>query len=127
MLDTNLCIRVIRDRPKGLQERFNEATPGLCISVVTMAELFYGAEESAKPVEGRRQVMDFTGRLDVLDFDADAAAHCGEIRAALERQGQTVGPCDLMIAGHARSRGLVVVTGNLREFNRVDGLRCEDW
>ena len=127
MLDTNLCIRVIRDRPKGLQERFNEATPGLCISVVTVAELFYGAEKSAKPVEGRRQVMDFTGRIDVLDFDTDAAAHYGEIRAALERQGQAIGPYDLMIAGHARSRGLVVVTGNLWEFNRVDGLRCEDW
>lgn len=127
MLDTNLCIRVIRDRPKGLQERFNEATPGLCISVATVAELFYGAEKSAKPVEGRRQVMDFAGRIDVLDFDADAAAHYGEIRAALERQGQAIGPYDLMIAGHARSRGLVVVTGNLWEFNRVDGLRCEDW
>ena len=95
--------------------------------MVKAAELFYGAEKSAKPVEGRRQVMDFTGRIDVLDFDADAAAHHGEVRAALERQGQTIGPYDLMIAGHARSRGLVVMTGNLREFNRVDGLRCEDW
>lgn len=127
MLDTNLCIRVIRDRPKGLQERFNEATPGLCMSAVTAAELLYGAEKSARPAEGRRQVMDFAGRIDVLDFDTDAAAHCGEIRASLERQGQAIGPYELMIAGHARSRGLVMVTGNLREFNRVNGLRCEDW
>ena len=64
--------------------------------------------------------MDFTGRIDVLEFDTDAAAHHGEIRATLERQGQTIGPYDLMIAGHARSRGLVVVTGNLRKFTRVD-------
>ena len=127
MLDANLCIRVIRDRPKGLQERFNEATPGLCISTVTMAELLYGAEKSARPAEGRRQVIDFTGRIDVLDFDTDAAAHYGEIGATLERQGQVIGPYDLMIAGHARSRGLVMVTGNLGEFARVDGLRCEDW
>lgn len=127
MLDTNSCIRVIRDRPKGLQERFNEAAAGLCLSMVTVAELLYGAEKSARPAEGRHQVMDFTGRMDVLDFDADAAAHYGEIRATLERQGQIIGPYDLMIAGHARSRGLVVVTGNLGEFTRVNGLRCEDW
>ena len=126
MLDTDQCIRVIRDRPKGLQEHFNGAAPGLCISAVTMAELHHGVEKSARPAEGRRQVMDFTGRLDVLDFDADAAAHYGEIRATLERQGQIIGRYDLMIAGHARSRGLVVVTG-LREFTHVDGLRCEDW
>jgi len=127
MLDTNSCIRVIRDRPKGLQERFNEAAAGLCLSMVTVAELLYGAEKSARPAEGRHQDMDFTGRMDVLDFDADAAAHYGEIRATLERQGQIIGPYDLMIAGHARSRGLVVVTGNLGEFTRVNGLRCEDW
>ena len=127
MLDTNLCIRVIRDRPKGLQERFNEATPGLCVSMVTMTELLYGAEKSARLSDGRRQVMDFTGRVEVLDFDANAAAHYSEIRATLERQGQIIGPYDLMIAGHARSRGLVVVTGNLGEFSRVNGLRCEDW
>lgn len=127
MLDTNLCIRVIRDRPRGLQERFNEAAAGLCVSMVTMAELLYGAEKSARPAEGRRQAMDFTGRIEVLDFDADAAAHGGEIRATLERQGQIIGPYDLMIAGHARSRGLLVVTGNLGGFTRVDGLRCEDW
>ena len=95
--------------------------------MVTAAELPYGAEKSARPAEGRRQVRDFTGRIDVLDFDADAAAHRGEIRATLERQGKLIGPYDLMIAGHARSRGLVVVTGNLGEFARVDGLRCEDW
>ena len=71
--------------------------------------------------------MDFTGRLDMLDFDADAAARYGEIRATLERQGRIIGPCDLMIAGHARSGGSVVVTGSLRAFTRVDGLRCGDW
>jgi len=127
MLDTNLCIRVIRDRPKGLQDRFNEAAAGLCISMVTMAELLYGAEISGRPAESRRQVMDFTGRIEMLDFDVDAAAHYGEIRATLGRQGQVIGPYDLMIAGHARSRGLLVVTGNLGEFTRVNGLRCEDW
>ena len=71
--------------------------------------------------------MGFTGRVAVLDFDTDAAAHHGEIRATLERQGQVTGPDDLMVAGHARSRGLVMVTGNPRKSTRVDGLQCEDW
>lgn len=72
-------------------------------------------------------VETFAARLEVLDFDDDAAAHAGEIRADLERQGSPIGSYDLLIAGHARSRGLVVVTGNLAEFRRVEGLRCEDW
>lgn len=89
--------------------------------------LLYGAEKSADPVGNRRSVNGLAARLGVLDFDAEAAAHAAEIRAALERQGQVIGPYDLLIAGHARSRGLVVVTGNLREFQRVAGLRSEDW
>jgi tRNA(fMet)-specific endonuclease VapC len=127
MLDTNLCIRVLRDRPSGVRERFNAEAAALCISTVTLAELFYGAEKSAKPVENRQQVEAFAARLDVLPFDSEAAAHFGDIRADLARRGQVIGPYDLMIAGHARSRGLIVVTGNLGEFNRVDGLRAEDW
>lgn len=127
MLDTNLCIRVLRDRPAGLRERFNAEAAALCISTVTLAELLHGAEKSARPVETRQQVEAFAARLAVLAFDPAAAAHYGDIRADLERRGQVIGPYDLMIAGHARSRGLVVVTGNLGEFNRVPGLRAEDW
>jgi tRNA(fMet)-specific endonuclease VapC len=127
MFDTNLCIRVLRDRPSGLRERFNAEAAALCISTVTLAELLYGAEKSAKPIENRQQVESFAARLGVLPFDDSAAAHFGEIRATLERGGQVIGPYDLMIAGHARSRGLIVVTGNLGEFKRVDGLRAEDW
>jgi tRNA(fMet)-specific endonuclease VapC len=127
MLDTNLCIRVLRDRPEGLRERFNAEAAALCISTVTLAELLHGAEKSSRPIEIRQQVEGFAARLDVLPFDSDAAAHYGDIRADLERKGQVIGPYDLMIAGHARSRGLVVITGNLDEFNRVVGLRAEDW
>lgn len=127
MLDTNLCIRVLRDRPPGLRERFNAEAASLCISTITLAELLYGAEKSARPADTRAQVEAFAARLAVLQFDDEAAAHYGDIRAALERQGQAIGSYDLMIAGHARSRGLVVVTGNLREFTRVAGLRAEDW
>lgn len=127
MLDTNLCIRVLRDRPQGLRVRFNAEADALCISTVVLAELLHGAGKSAKPVENRREVERLAGRLEVLAFDAEAAAHAAEIRTTLERQGQVIGAYDLLIAGHARSRGIVVVTGNLGEFGRVEGLRCEDW
>ncbi len=127
MLDTNLCIRVLRDRPLGLRARFNAEADGLCISVVTLGELLYGAAKSARPLDNRHEVERFAARLAVLPFDDPAAAHFADIRATLERQGQTIGAYDLMIAGHARSRGLVVITGNLGEFRRVEGLRAEDW
>ena len=127
LLDTNFCIRVIRDRPSGLRPRFNAEADGLCISDVVLYELLYGAERSGRPAETRQQVDRFAARLSVLPFDTEAAAHTAEIRAKLERRSTTIGPYDLMIAGHARSRGLIVVTGNLRAFGRVDGLRSEDW
>ncbi|KQM89862.1 plasmid maintenance protein [Sphingomonas sp. Leaf67] len=127
MLDTNLCIRVLRDRPQTIRERFNAEADGLCISSIVLFELLYGAAKSARPIENRSEVERFASRLDVLPFDDDAAAHAGDIRAVLARQGRMIGSYDLLIAGHARSRGLVVVTGNLGEFERVEGLRCEDW
>lgn len=127
LLDTNLCIRVLRDRPQGLRPRFNSCAEELCISDVVLYELLYGAERSSNPVRTRREVEHFVARLAILPFDSEAAAHTADIRAALERNGRIIGPYDLMIAGHARSRGLIVVTGNLREFQRVEGLRTEDW
>lgn len=127
MLDTNLCVRVLRDRPAGLRARFNAEADGLCVSMVTLGELLYGAAKSVRPTETRHEVERLAARLEILPFDAPAAAHFADIRATLERRGQTIGAYDLMIAGHARSRGLIVVTGNLAEFTRVEGLRAEDW
>lgn len=127
MLDTNLCIRVLRDRPAGLRPRFNANAEALCISTIVLTELLHGAARSARPEHNRHEVERFAARLEVLPFDAAAADHAGEIRAALEARGTPIGGYDVLIAGHARSRGLVVVTGNLGEFGRVDGLRCEDW
>ena len=127
LLDTNLCIRVIRDRPAGLRPRFNAEASGLCISDVVLFEFLYGAERSARPAENRHVVERFAGRLRVLAFDSHAAAHTADVRANLHRRGLVIGSYDLMIAGHARSQGLIVVTGNLREFERVEGLRSEDW
>ncbi|HEX7758742.1 MAG TPA: type II toxin-antitoxin system VapC family toxin [Caulobacteraceae bacterium] len=127
MLDTNLCIRVLRDRPAELRSRFNQEAEGLCISTIVMTELLHGAAKSARPEHNRREVERLAARLDVLPFDLDAAGHAADIKADLERRGQVIGPYGLLIAGHARSRGLVVVTANLGEFTRVDGLRAEDW
>jgi tRNA(fMet)-specific endonuclease VapC len=127
MLDTNLCIRVLRDRPPTVRERFNAEAASLCISTVTLTELLYGAERSARRADGRQRVEGFAARLDVLPFDAAAAAHAAEIRAGLAERGALIGAYDLLIAGHARSRGLVVVTSDLGDFARVPGLRSEDW
>jgi tRNA(fMet)-specific endonuclease VapC len=127
MLDTNLCIRLLRDRPQGLRARFNAEADALCISTIILTELLHGAEKSAAPVRNRREVERFAERLAILPFDNSAAAHAANIRAALERRGLPIGGYDLLIAGHARSRGITVVTGNLREFARVEGLMCEDW
>jgi tRNA(fMet)-specific endonuclease VapC len=127
MLDTNHCIRVLRDRPAGLRDRSNREADALCLSTIVLTELLVGAEKSARPAENRREINRFTARLAVLPFDDAAAAHAAEIRSDLEHRGQPIGGYDMLIAGHARSRGLIVVTGNLREFSRVEGLRAEDW
>lgn len=127
MLDTDLCVRVLRDRPAHVRPRFNNEVDALAISTITLHELLYGAARSARLERSRQEVADLSSRLCILDFDEPAAAHAGDIRADLARRGCPIGPFDLLIAGHARSRGLVVVTGNLNEFSRVEGLRSEDW
>ena len=127
MLDTDLCIRVLRDRTPELNERFSSHGDALCISTVALMELLVGAAKSMRPDRQRQKVDRFTARVKVLPFDALAAEHAADIRADLERRGQMIGNYDVLIAGHARSRGLIVVTGNVREYGRVDGLRCENW
>ena len=127
MLDTSLCIRVLRDRPPALRERFNQAAEDLCTTTIVLTELLHGAAKSARPDHNRREVERLIARLDLLSFDEEAARHASDIRAQLERQGRPIGGYDVLIAGHARSRGLTVVTGNLSEFGRVEGLRAEDW
>ena len=127
MLDTNIVIYVIKCRPIEVLKIFNLHAEQMCISSVTLAELLHGAEKSAKPEYNLRQVEDFISRLEVLDYGSKAAAHYGDIRAVLERNGTTIGVNDLHIAGHARSEGLTLVTNNLREFERVTALRLDNW
>jgi len=127
MLDTNIAIYVIKNRPLDALASFNRHAGHICISAITLAELLHGAEKSAKPEHNLRQVEDFVSRLEVLDYGSKAAAHYGDIRADLERKGTPIGVNDLHIAGHARSEGLTLVTNNLREFERVEGLRLDNW
>lgn len=127
MLDTNIVIYVIKRRPEELLATFNNHAGHICISSITLAELIHGVEKSSFPEKNRRNVEDFVSRLDVLNYDDSAAAHYGDIRADLERKGTVIGVNDLHIAGHARSQGLILVTNNPKEFERVDGLRITNW
>ena len=127
MLDTNIAIYVTKRRPPEALATFNQHAGQLCISSITLAELIHGAEKSAKPDHNLRQVEDFTSHLTVLEYGNKAAAHYGDIRAALERKGTPIGVNDLHISGHARSEGLTLVTNNLKEFERVEALRLENW
>lgn len=127
MLDTNICIFTIKNRPQEVRETFLQHHNKMCISTVTLMELIYGAEKSSNPSRNLADVEGFAARLEVLKYDQDAAAHTGQLRAELASIGKQIGPYDQMIAGHARSLGLIVVTNNRREFDRVPGLRVEDW
>jgi tRNA(fMet)-specific endonuclease VapC len=127
MLDTNICIYVMKNYPQDLRERFNSLAEQLCISSITLGELHYGAEKSARRADNLLAIEHFVARLDVLPFAAKAAAHYGQVRAELERAGTPCGPHDMQIGGHARSEGLIVVTNNMREFGRVPGIRAENW
>lgn len=127
LLDTDFCIAVLRDRSLELRDRFVRHAADLGVSTITLTELLVGVAKSMWPEQKGVEVEGFVERLNVLPFDSAAAAHAADIRADLERRGRPIGAYDVLIAGHARSRGLTVITGNLREFGRVDGLRCENW
>ena len=99
----------------------------MCISSITLSELIHGVEKSAHKSKNLNHVEQFVSRLEVLDYGIKAANHYGEIRANLEKRGQTIGVNDLHIAGHSRSEGLILVTNNLKEFDRVEALRTENW
>lgn len=127
LLDTNLCVRALRDRPIGIRDRLKSEFDRVCISSIVRYELYVGIAGSGDIARKRREIDEFLSPFPCLEFDDDAAFHAADIRVDLTSKGQLIGPYDLLIAGHARSRGLAVITGNLKEFTRVEGLRCEDW
>ena len=128
MLDTNIIAYAKNNRPEAVLRRFMAHQPeDMCVSAITLAELEYGACNSARPEQNRLALLTFLARIAVMPFDADAAREYGVIRADLTRRGQLIGANDLLIAAHAKALGLTLVSNNTREFDRVVGLRVENW
>ena len=128
MLDTNICIYLIKRRSDELLKRMRVFRTGeIGVSVVTVAELQYGVSKSQNKERNQAALETFLLPLDIADFSFAVTVSYGDIRAQLERQGQPIGPLDTMIAAHALSLDVPLVTNNTREFERVKGLRVEDW
>jgi len=128
MLDTNTCIELIRYQNKRVLRRMKRRSPDdICVSSVTLSELEYGVAKSANPEKNRLALAEFMTPLAIVPYNDTVAPVYGRVRAELEQAGTPIGPLDTMIAAHALSLGLTVVTGNEREFRRVAGLKVQNW
>ena len=128
MLDTNICIFVIKHKPETVIQRFMEHDPSeICISSITYAELVHGVEKSRAKEKNRIALTLLLSKIQIIPFDSLAAQVYGVVKADLQRQGTPIGPLDTLIASHAKSLDLTLVTNNTREFIRVEGLKLEDW
>lgn len=127
LLDSDTAIALQRKKPTATVAQCRDHSGELGLSTVSAFELWFGADNSSNPAQNRQAVNEFLSLFAIIDFDLDAASHAAEIRAALSEAGTPIGPLDLQIAAIARARGLTVVTGNTREFERVPGLRLENW
>lgn len=128
MLDTNICIYAMKNKPEQVLRRLKmELNNGICISSITLAELEYGMQNSSNPAKNEQALIRFLLPLSILPFGASAASEYGVIRADLQRRGCPIGALDMLIAAHAKSEGLILVTNNVREFERVPDLEVENW
>jgi tRNA(fMet)-specific endonuclease VapC len=128
MLDTDICSYIIREKPLKVFEHFKGLEMGqLYISVITYAELIYGVENSSSKKINRPIVDDFVRHLSIIAWDQEAAEHYGNIRAFLRAEGNIIGSMDMMIAAHARSQKMILVTNNEKHFKRVPKLKVENW
>ena len=128
LLDTNICIDVIKKKPPTVLKRLQRKQPGqIAISTITLAELEYGIARSHYPDRNRIALLEFLLPFSILDFDQKACIDYGRIRASLESKGKPIGPMDLSLAAQAKSRNLILVTNNEKEFKRIDGLPIENW
>lgn len=128
MLDTNICIYAIKRKPKQVFIKLQEHEPEeICISSVTYAELVHGVEKSKAIEKNRLALALLLANIEIMNFDSLAAESYGKVRADLEKNGTPIGPLDMMIAGHAKSLGYTIVTNNTKEFNKVKGLKLENW
>ncbi len=128
MLDTNICIAIIKQKPKDILQKFSAYQVGdICISSITLAELRYGVAKSQYQEKNQAALDEFILPLEIADFDYTAAYFYGDLRVALEKQGTLIGPLDTMIGAHALSLNLTLVTNNTKEFNRIPKLNVIDW
>lgn len=128
LLDTNICIYVIKKQPaKVIGKIQSEPIEDICISTITLAELEHGVAKSAYRERNRLALLEFLTPFRILDFDQAAAQHYGHIRSDLEARGIVIGPMDLLIAAHAQSKDLTLVTNNTRKFKRIKDLEMENW
>jgi len=127
LLDTNIVIYTMKNRPRQVKRHFQKHQGEMCISAVTLGELVFGAEHSQQVERNLADIEALVARLEVLPLDSKAAYHFGQVRAALYNVGLPIGPYDMLIAGQARASGLILVTNNINEFERVPGLLLENW
>lgn len=127
MLDTNICIYAIKKQMPLLQKLLAKDPSELCISSITLSELLFGIEKSNMKESNRKKLMTFLTNIAIIDYDGDAALEYAKLRSALERTGQPIGAMDMLIAAHALSKDMILVTNNEKEFKRVDDLKLENW
>ncbi len=128
MLDTNICIYIIKKKPKSVIEHLKKLkNTDLCISSITYSELLYGVEKSSDHNRNLLALTMFISNIEILPYDENASIEYGLIRGGLEKKGKTIGPLDMLIAAHAKSLNITLVTNNMKEFERVDGLKVENW
>lgn len=128
LLDTNICIYLIKKRPEKLIEKIKQfKIEELCISTISISELEYGIQKSNYPEKNKIALIEFLIPFQILDYDLGVTQTYGKIRAELERKGQMIGPLDMLIAAHARSKNLTIITNNEKEFMRVNNLHVENW
>lgn len=128
MLDTNICIFIIKKHPVAVIKKLIETSPDdVYLSSITIAELKYGVEKSQHQHKNHEALNQFILPFNISSFDESAASHYGDIRTTLEKKGQLIGPFDMLIAAHARSLNITLVTNNKKEFERVPELKIIDW
>ncbi len=128
LLDTNICIYIIKKQPNSVIKKFNCFSPGeIGISSITVAKLYYGVAKSREKEKNMLALNNFILDLEQVFFDEKAATIYGELRVALEKKGNIIGPLDMLIAAHAKSLGLVLITNNTKEFSRISGLSINNW
>ncbi|MBW2195224.1 MAG: type II toxin-antitoxin system VapC family toxin [Deltaproteobacteria bacterium] len=128
LLDTNICIYLIKKHPRQVLKRFRQHSPqDVAISTITLFELQYGVEQSQYPQRSKDALAKFLLPLNLIKLDRSSAIEAAIIRAQLKKKGMPIGPYDLLIAGLARSRDMTLVTNNIKEFKRIVSLRLENW